>query len=119
MPQKQKKYLFPYCEKSLICLPINDPSSGKYYSHSSTAVTPSSPSWNLEGLFQLKRRPSRAFSSTHLLLLELQRIKDTVRYVALGAEVKNNTIDVHLDGVFVENPLIFVILNIGRGGGPP
>ena len=36
----------------------------------------------------------------------------------LGTEVKNNTIDVHLDGVFVENPLIFVILHIGRGGDP-
>ena len=34
----------------------------------------------------------------------------------LGTEVKNNTIDVHLDGVFVENPHIFVILNTGRGG---
>ena len=58
-------------------------------------------------------------NSTHMLLLELQKIKDTVRCGVLGTEVKNNTIDVHLDGVFVENPLIFVILNIGRGGGPP
>ena len=44
-------------------------------------------SWALEGLFELTRRPSRALDSPRALLPELQRYKDTVRYVALSAEV--------------------------------
>ena len=49
-------------------------------------VTPSSPFWTLEGLFELKRRPSRALDSPCTLLLELQRNRDTTRRAALGAE---------------------------------
>ena len=41
----------------------------------------------LEELFELTRRPSRALDSPRPSLLELQRYKDTVRCVALGAEV--------------------------------
>ena len=41
----------------------------------------------LEGLFELTRRPSRALDSPRALLSDLQRNKDTVRGVALGAEV--------------------------------
>ena len=40
-----------------------------------------------EGLFELTRRPSRALDSPRMLVLELQRYKDTVRCAALGAEV--------------------------------
>ena len=41
----------------------------------------------LEGLFELTQRPSRALDSPRALLAELQRINDTVRCAALGAEV--------------------------------
>jgi len=40
----------------------------------------------LKGFFDLTRHPSRALASPLALLLELQRYKDTVRYVALGAD---------------------------------
>ena len=56
-------------------------------SHSLSFIlaTPSSPSSRiLEGLFELIRRPSRALNSPRVLLLELQRYKDTVRCGALG-----------------------------------
>ena len=49
--------------RKLIDLPggqINDPSSGKQYSLPFLPATPSSPSWTLEGLFELTRCPSRA-----------------------------------------------------------
>ena len=40
----------------------------------------------LKGFFELTRRSSRALDSPRALLPELQRSKDTVRCVALGAE---------------------------------
>ena len=40
-----------------------------------------------KGFFELTRRPSRALDSSRALLPELQRYKDTVKGVALGAEV--------------------------------
>ena len=66
---------------------INGPSSGKDFSLPFLPVTPSSPSRTLEGLFEMTRRPSRAFDSPFALLPELQRYKDTVRCGELGAEV--------------------------------
>ena len=57
------------------------------YSLPLRSATPSSPSWTLEGLFELTRRPSRALDSPRALLPELQRYKDTVRCAALGVEV--------------------------------
>ena len=66
---------------------INDPSPGKHYSLPFLSVTPSSPSRNLEGLFELTQRPSRALASPRALLLELQRNKDAVRCALLGAGV--------------------------------
>ena len=50
-------------------------------------ATPSSPSWTLEGLFELTLRPSRALNLDEYVASELQRYKDTVRCGALGAEV--------------------------------
>ena len=63
------------------------PLRGDYFSCPFFSATPSSLSRTLEGLFELKRRPSRALDSPRALLPELQRYKDTVRYGALGAEV--------------------------------
>ena len=61
--------------------------TGKHYSLPFLPATPSSPSWTLEGLFELTRYPSRALDSPRALLLVLLRYKDTVRCGALGAEV--------------------------------
>ena len=69
---------------------INDPSLGKHYSLPFLPATPSSPSWTLEGLFELTRRPSWALDSPRALLPELQRSKDTVRSGVLGAEVSGH-----------------------------
>ena len=44
-------------------------------------------SQTLEGHFELTLRPSRGLKSYRALLLELQRYKDTVHCVALGAKV--------------------------------
>ena len=66
---------------------INDHASGKHFSLPFLLATPLSSSWDLEGLFELTRHPSRALDSPRALLLELQRNKDTVRCVVLGAEV--------------------------------
>ena len=44
-------FMFPFCEKSLICRQINNPSSGKHYSLLFLPATPSSPSRTLQGLF--------------------------------------------------------------------
>ena len=41
----------------------------------------------LEGLFELKRSPSRALNLDAYLASELQRYKDTIRFHAIGAEV--------------------------------
>ena len=51
---------------------------------------PSFISRTLEGLFELTRRPSRAFISPRALLPDPQRYKDTIRYAALGAEVQGH-----------------------------
>ena len=50
-------------------------------------ATPLSLSRTLKGLFELTQRPSRALTRPRVLLLELQRNKDTVRCGALGTEV--------------------------------
>ena len=50
-------------------------------------ATPSSPSPNHEGLFQLTRCPSRAIDSHGVLLPELQRKNNTFRCATLGAKV--------------------------------
>ena len=63
------------------------PCGGKHYCLPFLPATPSSPSWTLEGLFELTRRPSRALDSPRALLPELQRYKDTVRCAALGMDV--------------------------------
>ena len=46
-----------------------------------------SPSQTLEGFFKLTWHPSRALYLPRVLLLELQRYKDTIRCVVLGVEV--------------------------------
>ena len=69
---------------------INDPSSGKHYSVPFLPAAPSSPSQTLEGLFELTRRPSWALDSPRVLLPELQRYQDTVRWAALGTEVQGH-----------------------------
>ena len=78
--------LFTFSKK-IIVLPggqINDPSSGKRYFLPFLPATPLSPTRTLEGLLTL--HPSRALDLP-LLLPELQRDKDIVRCVTLGAEV--------------------------------
>ena len=80
--------------KKIIDLPggqINDPSSGKHYSLPFLPATPSSPSWTLEGLFELTRSPSRALNLDAYIASELQRCKDTVRCGALGAKVPGHS----------------------------
>ena len=73
-------------------------------------ATPSSPSQTLEGLFELAQRPSRALDSPRVLLLELQRVKDTIKCAAVGAEVPGDTKKTavaNLDFAFVENALSY------------
>ena len=53
------------------CMPggqIDDPSSGKHNSHLFLPATPLSPSWTLEGLFNLTWRHSRALDLPRVLL---------------------------------------------------
>ena len=98
-------FLFPVCKK-IIDLPggkINDPSSGKHYSLPFLAATPSPPSWTLEGLFELTRRPSQALDSPSALLAELQRYKtpsSVPRYARRSQDAGKNkliqTLIVHL-----------------------
>ena len=58
---------------------INDPSLRKPFSLPFLPATPSSPSWTLEGLFELAQLPpKRAINSPRALDPELQRYKDTV-----------------------------------------
>ena len=59
----------------------------KHFSLLFLQATPSSPSWTLEGIFELTRSCSRALELPRVLRPELQRIKDNVRCVALGVEV--------------------------------
>ena len=52
-------FRFPFCKKSLICLEGKSPSSGKHYY---LPFLPATPSWTLEGFFELTRRPSKALN---------------------------------------------------------
>ena len=60
---------------------------GKHHSLLFLSTTPSCPSRTLGGLFEITQPPSRALDLPRVLLLELQRYKDTIRCAALGAEV--------------------------------
>ena len=82
---------------------------GKHYSLPFLPSTPSSLSRTLEGLFKLTQRPSQALSSPRALLPELQRYKDTIRCVVLGAVVPGHYQKqlVNLDA-FVENELFHI-----------
>ena len=62
----------------------------KHFSLPFFLATPSSPSRTFEGLFELTRCPSRALDLPCVLILELQRYKDTVRWAALSAEVSGH-----------------------------
>ena len=67
------------------------PSSGKHNSNPFLPATPSSPSWTLEGLFELTQRPSRALNLPRALLPELQKNKDTALWCAvIGEEVSGH-----------------------------
>ena len=66
---------------------INDPLSGKNYSIPVLPAIPSSLSRILEGLFELKQRPSRVLNWPRALLPELRKNKDTIKCGALGAQV--------------------------------
>jgi len=72
--------------------------SGKYFSFPLLPATPKPPSRILEGLCELKSGPSRAINSIHELLLELQRIKDTVRCGVPRTQLR--TTDVNLNSCF-------------------
>ena len=76
-------------ERWLICLEGKSMTASrrKHYSLPFRSATLWSPSWTLEGLFELTRHPSRTLNSPRVLLPELQRYEDTVRCVALGAGV--------------------------------
>ena len=68
-------------------------------------VTPLLWSLTLDWLFDVMRCLSRTLDSSHALLLELQRVKDTVSSVAIAAEVTGHcrkTTDANLDCVFVK-----------------
>ena len=83
-------FLFPFCEKSMICLEGKSmtPHRGNTtHSLPFLSATPSSPSQTFGGLFDLTRRPSRALDLPCALLPELQINKDTVRCTALIAEI--------------------------------
>ena len=81
-------------------------------------ATPLTPSQTLDGLFELTRRPSRAFlNSPRALLWELQRNKDTSRH--RGSRTLSRTTDANLASVFVENASVFVEPNIGMDSVPP
>ena len=72
-------------------------------------ATPSSPSWTLEGLFELTQRSSRALDLSHAMLPEL---KDTASCAAVCAEVPGHwspprTAIANFDWVFVENTFVF------------
>ena len=70
---------------------------------------------HLEGLFELRRRPSRALNSPHAFLPELQRYKDTVRCVAVGANVPGHHRQEQLTQTLVvrllKTHLVFIVEN--------
>ena len=63
------------------------PRWGKRNSLPFLPVTTFSPTQTLEGLYELTWLSSRVLDSPHKLLLELQKIKDTVKCAMLGAKV--------------------------------
>ena len=73
---------------------------------------PATPSWPLEGLFVLTRRPSKALNSPCALLAELQRNKDTVKCTAVQEvpRTPSQTAYANLDCLFVENALQSLIV---------
>ena len=79
-------FLFPSCEKSLICLEGKSmtPHRGKTILFRSSQQLPLLRLGPSKGFL---RCPSRTLDSPRALLPELQRYKDTVRCAALGAEV--------------------------------
>ena len=89
----------------------------KHYYIPFLPATPSSPSWTLEGLFELTRRPSRAHDLPRALLqrtTEIQGHCQVCRARCKGPRTLSRTIDENLDCVFVENALVFLVPNIGR-----
>ena len=95
------------------------PCRGGYVSLPFLPATPSSPSWTLEGLFELTRRPSRALDSPRALLAELQRYKDTVWCAALGAEVPGYRQDQLMQTLIVRLLKLHLFLLVQKLGGPP
>ena len=87
--------------------------TGKYFSLPLLPATPSSPSWTLEGLFKLTRRPSRALDSPSALLPtykdtdEIQGHRQVCRARRGGPITPSTTTDANLDCAFVENALIY------------
>ena len=80
---------------------MNDPLSGRILR-------------TLEGLFELTRRPSRAFDSLRALPPELQRFRDTYKFAGALLDATN----ANLYCTFVEIALVFLVLKIG-GNRPP
>ena len=87
-------FLLPFCEKSLVCLegkPMTPHREDTFLYRSSQQLPrlclgP----MKVEGLFELKRCPSRALDSPRVLFPDVQRTKDTVRCATLGAEVSGH-----------------------------
>ena len=111
------QFISVYFSWKIIDLPggqINDPWSQKYFSLSLLPATPLSLFWNLEGLFELTRCPSKALNLPRALLPELQRNKDTVRYACCarcrGPRTPSKTANANLDCEFVENAHFFTYL---------
>ena len=80
-------------------------------------VTPLLWSLTLDWLFDVMRCLSRTLDSSHALLLELQRVKDTVSSVAIAADVTGHcrkTTDANLDCVFVVEITSIVVPKIVR-----
>ena len=84
--------------------------SGNYFFLLFLRATSLSPSWTLEGLFELTQRPSRALDSPRALLPELQRYKDFCAR-RRGPRTLSTTADANLDCAFVENELFPPILD--------
>ena len=97
-------FLSPFYKGSLNCL--EGKSSGKHFSLPFLPAAPSSPSQNLERIFELTQCPSRARDLPRVLLLEIQRNYESFRCVMLGAEVpghRQKTANANLNCAIVEN----------------
>ena len=66
----------------------------------------------LEGLFELTRRPLRAPPLPSCVASRAIEIHYTVRARFRSPRTLSRTIDTNLDSVFLENTLVFVVLNI-------